>query len=153
MKVLFLQLVPRIGHPGEIKEVNDSYARNYLLPKGLAKRVTEQEEKKYLLEKQKKEQMIQRKEEEKHTIAKSLDGKVIPIFRKTHGDGKIFGSITAKDISELLMKEYHLSVDKKSIFLWGDGSIKEIGKKEITIQVTPSFQITVILDIQDEWKH
>jgi len=73
MKVLFLKLVPNVGHVGEMKEISDSYARNFLIPKGLAKKLTPEEEKNLLIQEKKQEESRRNLIENKHKILETLN--------------------------------------------------------------------------------
>ena len=133
MKVILLQDVQGSGKKGEIKEVKDGYARNMLLPKGLAIEAT----KSNLLMLEQKKASEQHKLDTLRAAAektkKSLEGKTIKIIAKAAGeDGKLFGSVTAKDISAVLKKE-GFDIDKKKINILTD--IKTYGTYEVETKI------------------
>lgn len=113
MKVILLQDVKTIGNKGDIAEVNDGYARNFLLPKKLAaeadKSVVNEYNQRVEKEKRQKEQELREAMELKNTLSK----KTIDVAVKC-GEGKMYGSVTAQDIATALAKE-GLNVDKKKI--------------------------------------
>jgi len=129
MQVILIQDVKNLGKKGDVKNVSDGYARNFLLAKKLAeKSTTEAIEKLESL--QKKEKLAEsEKLEALRKIAEKLRGKTIQL--KVAGKkGKLFGSISAKDIASELKKQ-NLDVAEKAIAL--DTSIKKIGEYEIKI--------------------
>lgn len=128
MKVILLQDVAGTGKKGDVKEVKDGYARNFLLKNGVAVEATKQNMN--LLEGQKAS--VQHKidvevDKAKETAAK-ISGKTFKFTAKAGASGKLFGSITSKDISLLLKKELNVDVDKKKISL--NEEIKTFGTYE-----------------------
>ena len=133
MKVILVQDVKSLGKKGDIVNVSDGYARNMLLPRGLAKEATEGNIRN--LEKQKA--IAAEKLEEEKAAAKELAEKLekISVKIKTKGGdtGKLFGSITSKDISEALEKQENIRIDKKKIEL--SGPIKQAGDVTVTVKL------------------
>ena len=121
------------GKAGDVVKVSDGYARNMLLPRGLAKEATEGNIRN--LEKQKA--IAAEKLEEEKAAAKELAEKLekITVKIKTKGGdtGKLFGSITSKDISEALEKQENIRIDKKKIEL--SGPIKQAGDVTVTVKL------------------
>ncbi|MDP5039135.1 MAG: 50S ribosomal protein L9 [Candidatus Gracilibacteria bacterium] len=148
MKVLFLQLVPNVGHIGDVKEVSDSYASNFLIPKGLAKKLTPQEEKE-LKEKQKKQE-AQRRElaENKFEIIEKLNQKTLIFPSKKQENGKIFGSVGEKEVIKKINDDFKVKLEKKHIDMGEDGHLKKVGKKDIFIKLSPKAmaKITIIIE-------
>lgn len=134
MKVLFLQLVPNVWHAWEIKEISDSYARNFLIPKNLAKKLTPEEEKRFLQEQKKKEESRRNLIENKHKIIETLNYKVLDFKAKTGENGKMFGWFGEHDIIEKIEREFGIKLEKKHIHM-PDGHIKKLGKKDIYIKL------------------
>ena len=131
MKVILLQDIKNIGKKGTIKEVSDGYARNFLFPKKLAqiavadsiKKVEEMQKKQLETEK-----MMQDKLKE---MAKTISGQEFLIQAKDK-DGKLFGSITAKDIANKL-KEKNIEAEAKNIIL--SHPIKEVGGYSVELDL------------------
>ena len=135
MKVILTADVKGHGKKGEMVNASDGYARNYLLPKGLAivadkGAMTELESKQSAAAYHKEQERKQAQE-----LAEKLNEAVVSFSAKAGDNGKLFGSITAKDVAEELKMQCHLVVDKKKIQL-PDG-IKTLGTTEVTIKVYP----------------
>ena len=132
MKVILLEDVRGSGKAGDVVKVSDGYARNMLIPKGLAMEATPQNLKQ--LEK-KKEAMAKKFAEDKAKaleMKKKLEETAVTVKTKAGENGKVFGSITSKDIADAL-KEMGYEVDKKKIQL--DAPIKSTGITEVTIKL------------------
>ncbi|MBR5235785.1 MAG: 50S ribosomal protein L9 [Clostridia bacterium] len=135
MKVILTADVKGHGKKGELVNASDGYARNFLLPKGLAivadkSAIGEMESKKSAVAFHKEQERQQALE-----LAGKLNEAVVSFTAKAGENGKLFGSITAKDVAEQLKMQCHLVVDKKKIQL-PDG-IKELGDTKVTIKVYP----------------
>ncbi|MCK1215324.1 50S ribosomal protein L9 [Streptococcus uberis] len=135
MKVIFLEDVKGKGKKGEIKEVPTGYAQNFLIKKNLAKEATSQTIGE-LKGKQKAEEKAQAEilAEAKETKKALEDEKTVVSFSEKVGpDGRTFGSITAKKISEELKKQFDITVDKRHIEL--DHPIRAIGLIEVPVKL------------------
>ncbi len=145
MEVILLKDVKGQGKKGEVIKVSDGYARNFLLPKGYAMEATEggkkriKEQNALLQKKRQTEEGIARKQAEKISALK-VEFKV-----KSGENGKLFGSVTGKDISEALKKQHGIAVDKKKIVL--SDPIRNIGEFQVEIKVYPdvSAQLAVVI--------
>jgi len=131
MQVILLEKISNLGDLGEVVNVKDGYGRNFLIPKGKAKRANAQnmaefEIKRAELEKQ---QATLIKASEKK--AKALEGLVVNLTQKSGADGKLFGSVTNTDIAEAIVSMGHEVV--KSEIRMPDGPIKAIGEYELVI--------------------
>lgn len=147
MIVILLKDVKGTGKAGEIVKVSDGYARNMLLPKGFAKEATEGNVRN--LEKQKalaaEKHQVQKEAAQKQ--AKELEKMTLTIQSKGGENGKLFGSITSKDIAEALEKQENIKIDKKKIDL--AAPIKQTGDIQVMIklfpEVTASLKVTVTI--------
>ena len=133
MRVIFLQDVPRVGRRHDIKEVNDGYAMNFLLPRKLAEPATmsavaklEQRKKNIEIEREVQEDLLMKNLEE-------IKGKTVTIKVKADGKGHLFSAIHPKMIVEVMSKENHAQVAEEFIVL--EKPIKTIGEFEIPIEV------------------
>ena len=133
MVVILMKDVKGTGKAGDVVKVSDGYARNMLLPKGLAKEATEGNIRS--LEKQKA--IAAEKLEEQKAAAKDMAAKLenitLKIESKGGDSGKLFGSITSKDIAEALEKQEGLKIDKKKIEM--KTPIKQAGETEVTLKL------------------
>ncbi len=135
MIVILNRDVKGTGKAGEVVKVSDGYARNMLLPKGYATEATEGNIRS--LEKQ-KAIAAEKKAEEKaaaQALAEKLKDVTVKIPAKAGENGKVFGSITSKDIAEKLQEQYKITVDKKKIQL--DGPIKQTGSVTVDVKLYP----------------
>lgn len=136
MEVIFIKDLKGQGKAGEKKNISDGYAKNFLIPKGFAIEATATNLNNL---KGKKESEAYKKEQElknAQLLKEKLENVTVVIKTKAGDNGKLFGSITSKDIAEQLSKQYTLSVDKKKIVL-PDG-IKETGTFNIDVKLYPS---------------
>jgi len=138
MKVILNQRVKNLGKEGDVKEVADGYARNYLIPQGLAREATntilkETQEKKVREQKQKDKEKARAEQ-----IKEQLDGKTIEIKARTGGGDKLFGAVTAREISDVLKQTMQVDVDKKKIDL--ADPIKHLGQYRVKLKIYPSIQ-------------
>lgn len=125
MKVIFLQDVAGTGKKGEVKEVKDSYARNCLIKKKLAVEATNENLNHLEGQKASAQHKIDVEAANARKIKEAIDGKTIKITAKAGQGGKLFGSVTGKDISEAIKKDFGFDVDKKKIVTKTD--IKSFG--------------------------
>ena len=133
MKVILLKDVKGSGKAGDIVKVSDGYARNMLIPKGLAKEATQGNIK--TLEKQ-KEKMAEKFAADKKAaeeLAEKMETLTVDIVTKGGDGGRLFGSVTSKDIADALKEQHGIEVDKKKVVL--DNPIKEVGVKEVTVKL------------------
>ena len=148
MIVILNRDVKGTGKAGEIVKVSDGYARNMLIPKGYAKEATEGNVRN--LEKQ-KAIAAEKKAEEKaaaQALAEKVSAVSVTIKTKAGEGGRIFGSITSKDIADALADQHKLTVDKKKIQL--DNPIKQTGELTVDIKLYPEVmaKLKVIITAQ-----
>ncbi len=130
MKVILRKDVKGLGNAGTITNVKEGYARNYLLPKGLAYKYTKGFEKQVSNELKQSEKRIEKKKEEWKELAEKISTVSLTISKKAGEDDKLFGSVTTADIVDALKKEGY-DIDKKSVIL--DEHIKKLGTYEVKI--------------------
>ena len=145
MKIILIQDVKGLGKAGDIKEVNDGYARNFLIKKGMAVEGTAQNL--YAAEQKKKiaAEKAAAAKAEAEEIAKKLNKQVIKVYAKGgENNGKMFGSVTAENIAEGL-KFVGFDIDKKKIET--KETMKEFKKYEVTVRVYPEVTADIIVDV------
>jgi large subunit ribosomal protein L9 len=146
MKIILLQDAKNLGKKGNIKDVTEGYARNFLFPKKLAEPATEEAIKNNEAKKSQEKAEKQAQTETLKTLAEKIKNKKFTFKSKEEG-GKLFGSVSAKDIAELLKKE-KLAILEKSIII--NEAIKKIGDYEITIALSPEIKTIVKLEVTGE---
>jgi large subunit ribosomal protein L9 len=147
MKVILKEDVHGLGKAGQIINVKDGYARNFLFPKGLA--LVADEKNMRLLEYQKKkfEEQAKKKRQDAESIAERLTGIQITIKSKAGEDQKLFGSITSKDIAEALQKE-GFSIERKQIMI--SEPIKRLGEYEVEIKLHSNINAKLKINVVAE---
>ena len=133
MKVVLLQDVKGTGKKGELVQVSDGYARNFLLPRKLAKEANAQVMSELKSAESARKWRIQKETEEAQAAAASINGKTIRLFAKAGQGGRLFGSITSNEIAEELKKNFNVNVDKRKIVLNGD--IRAFGTYECEVKL------------------
>jgi len=135
MKVILTQDVKGQGKKGQLVNVSDGYARNFLLPKGLAQEATKSNIN--VMEGQAASAEFRRQKdiEEAQAIAEKMKELTVELKAKSGENGKLFGSITAKDISEALTMQHHIKIDKKK-FVLPEG-IKSLGTTIVDVKIHP----------------
>lgn len=133
MQVILKQDVKGQGKKGQMVNVSDGYARNFLFPKGLAEEATKSN---INVLKGKQESLAYKikteTEEAQRQIEKMKEIEVV-IKAKAGDNGKLFGSVTSKDVAEELKMQHHIKLDKKK-FVLPDGGIKTLGITEVTVK-------------------
>ncbi len=135
MKVILLQDVKSLGKKGQIVEVSDGYARNFVLPKKLGMEATEKNKNDLKLQKAHEEKLAAQKLEEAKELAAKLEGIKITVTMRAGEGGRVFGSVSSKEIAEAAKKQHDLELDKKKIQI--DEPIKAFGMHEVPIKLHP----------------
>ncbi|MCI5604970.1 MAG: 50S ribosomal protein L9 [Clostridia bacterium] len=133
MQVILNQDVKGQGKKGQMVNVSDGYARNYLLPRGLAKEATKSNINVMKGKAESLEYKIQTEKKEANEIVEKMKEIEVIITAKAGDNGKLFGSVTSKDVAEALTMQHHIKLDKKK-FVMPDG-IKTLGTTEIDVKV------------------
>ena len=141
MKVILQQDVKKVGSKGDIVEVSEGYGRNFLLPKKLAVEATSAN-----LEtaKQKANSAARKKQQaadEARLLAAQLEKVSVKVAVRTGDGGKLFGSVTGKDVADALAKEHGIDIDRRKISLKSE--VTGAGEYEAVIKVHPEIQSTI----------
>ena len=140
MKVLLCSDIEKLGWLGDVVEVNEGYARNYLLPQGLAKAATDTNTRAIAKEKSKRAEERIRERKRLESVAKAVDGAEAVLAAKANELGHLFGSITGKDIATNL-REQGFTVADEIVQL--SEHIKEVGTKEVILKFAADLTVTV----------
>ena len=147
MKVLLNADIPGNGKKGQVVEVSEGYARNYLIKRGLAVEANA----KVLSEVKAKEDAAKRREEiarkEAQQAADGIKGKVVKLTAKAGAGGKLFGAVTSKEVAESINKQYGLAVDKRKIEM---SDIKVCGSYEAEIKFYPGVAAKITVSVTEE---
>jgi large subunit ribosomal protein L9 len=148
MKVVLLQDISAKGKQGEIKDVADGYARNYLIPKGLAIPATPAAIKRAQTQIVESERRQERKQQELGELVQQIEGKELYFKARAGEKEKLHGSITSADIAGELSKAVGSEIDKKVIEL--DEPLRHLGTHEVKVSLGSGFdaKITIIIEAQ-----
>ncbi len=147
MKIILKKNVPNLGEEGEIKAVADGYARNYLLPKGLAVCATEGAVKAWKLSEEKRKRKLEEEKENLRKTAEKISSLTLTFSRKVSEDGTMFGSVAKSDIIKGL-KAVGITIHKDNLNL--PASIKETGEQEVEIILKPEIKAKLKLVINKQ---
>jgi large subunit ribosomal protein L9 len=150
MEVILLQRVEKLGKLGDIVNVRQGFARNFLLPKKIALRATKENISHFEKEKGALEKLNLTHIEEAQVLAKRLEGAMVTLIRQASEGGQLYGSVSARDIAEALKQEH---VNKNHVKI--DHPIKTIGIHAVRIQLHPEVAVTLGVNIamsEDEAK-
>ncbi|MEZ4505489.1 MAG: 50S ribosomal protein L9 [Thermomicrobiales bacterium] len=151
MKVVLRQDVENLGEKGSVKNVADGYARNYLIPKGMAVVATPGELKVVATNEAVKQRKIQRQEQELQGLADRISGQKLVFEARAGSNGRLFGSITNGDIAEKLSAAVGAEIDRRKIVI--DEPIRTTGEHPVTVNLVGKLrpQVTVVVNgIVDE---
>ncbi len=148
MEIILKQDVTNIGHKDDIINVKNGYARNYLIPKGMAITATPSAKKMHAETMRQRVHKEEKLREEAHVFAKQLEGISLEIGAKTSTKGKIFGSVNTIQIAEALT-EKGFNIDRKNISIKED-LIKEVGKYTATVRLHRDVKVEIPFEIKAE---
>ncbi len=145
MKVILTQDIKGQGKKGQLVEVSDGYARNFLLPKGYAKEATNSN---LNVMHSKQEAEAYRKQmalDDAKALCEKLKALSVTIKAKAGDNGKLFGSVTSKEVTEELLKQHHIKLDKKKFHL-PDG-IKALGTTDVEVKLHPEVKGVIKVNV------
>ncbi len=146
MKVILTKDVKGLGYIGEVKEVSDGYGRNFLVAKGFAKEASAQN---LNIAKQQQKANENRKLLERlsaEEAAKKLKGLKVVVKEKCGENGRLFGSVTSKEISEAIMKQHGIEIDKKRIVM--DGALKDLGEVNLQVKLHAGISTEIVVSVE-----
>lgn len=147
MKVIFLQDVKSQGKKGDIKDVSEGYARNFLLPKNLAQEASESNLEQLRKQKEAKERIRKQEFEDAKTLAKQLESLRFSVRTHAGEGGKLFGAITTKHIADAIA-EHKIKIDKRKIAL--DEPIKSLGGHQVQVKLHPDVTATITVLVESD---
>ncbi len=137
MKLILLEDVKSVGKKGDLINASEGYAKNFLLPKKLAVEATKSNLNDYELKQKADAKRRQEELEKAQETAAALKDKVVTIKVKTGGNGKLFGSVTNKEVADAIVEQTKLEIDKKKVSI-GD-PIKMVGERTAVVKLHPRF--------------
>jgi large subunit ribosomal protein L9 len=148
MKLILQREVEKLGVPGDVVEVKDGYARNFLLPRGLAIPATKGAIKHAQQLRGAHDSRVQKAKTEAETLASQLAKTSLRVASRAGEDGKLFGSVTAQHLADELSKVTGQTIDRKRIHL--DDPIRSLGTHEVAIHLHPDIDATVTVEVVPE---
>ncbi|MFA7532994.1 MAG: 50S ribosomal protein L9 [Tissierellaceae bacterium] len=133
MKVILLKDVKGLGKAGDLVNAKDGYARNFLLPKGNAVEATPANLKKWEEDKAKEASKKEKEHEDALNLKKKIEKITVVIEGKAGEGGRLFGSITSKDIADALKSQHNIDIDRRKIEL--KDNIKVLGANQVDVRV------------------
>ncbi len=148
MKVVLRTDVNGLGYKGDIVSISDGYAQNKLIPQGLAYLATAGAEKEAEKMRQARELRASEEKAMAEEMASRMENETLTIAMNAGEGGKLFGSVSATDISDALSDQKNITIDKKLITI--AESIKEIGTYQVDVKPHPDVEFTISLDVVTE---
>lgn len=146
MKVILTSDVKSLGKKGEMVSVADGYARNFLFPRGLAAEANAQS----LTELKNREQAAQHKiavdTQNARDAAAALEGKTVRVSAKAGANGKLFGSVTAKEVAENIKKQFGIETDKRKITM---EDVKSYGTYEAEVKLYAGISAKIYVQVSE----
>jgi large subunit ribosomal protein L9 len=146
MKIVLREDVDNLGKKGEIVVVADGYARNYLVPRGLALRASRGSQKQADAMRRNREARDARERETAMALASQFEGRTIAIKARAGAEGKLFGSVTAIDIAEAVHKQTGAEIDRRRIDL--DEPLKELGGVDLQVRLHPEVVANLHVEVE-----
>ena len=146
MKVILRSDVPNVGRKGDVLDVADGFARNYLVPKGLALRATDGAIAQAEGMRRSRAVKEQRDRDDAQEVARRLTPVVIRIPARAGAEGRLFGSVTAADVAEAVQKQTGVTIDRRRLSL--DDPIKSLGNHEIALRLHADVEVRLQVEVQ-----
>jgi len=148
MKVILSQDVPKLGDAGSIQTVKDGFARNYLIPQGLATEATSGRLKNAEQRIRSIQRKVEREEEAQKSLAESLDGLRVAMTARVGEQGRLYGSITSADVAEKISAAVGQEIDRRKVLL--DEPIRSIGDHQVTVHLVGKLRPVVTVAVTGE---
>jgi large subunit ribosomal protein L9 len=145
MEVILLERVAKLGHMGETVRVKDGYARNFLLPRHKALRATEGNKKKFEESRADLEKRNAALKSDAETQSAKLDGQTYTLIRSAGETGQLYGSVSARDISDAINAAVKFAVHRNHVVL--DHPIKMLGLHKLTVRLHPEVEAHVTVNV------
>lgn len=144
MKVVLTQDIKGLGKKGEMVNASDGYCRNYLLPRKLAVEANSQAISELKNREASQKHKIETEIAEAKEVAKSLEGKTLKLSANAGANGKLFGSVTAKDVADVISKQLGIDIDKKKVNV---EDIKSFGVYPVEVKVYSGISASLFVSV------
>ncbi|AWI78685.1 MAG: 50S ribosomal protein L9 [Betaproteobacteria bacterium HGW-Betaproteobacteria-13] len=148
MQIILLEKVGKLGGLGDVVKVKDGYARNYLIPQGLAKRATANNMAEFEARRAELERLQAEKLEAAQALGAKLDGLMVQITRKAGMDGRLFGSVSNIDVAEAVAAQ-GFEIDRSSIRM-PQGHLKQIGDTQLEVALHADVTVSITVSVLGE---
>ena len=148
MKLILLEDEKGVGKKGDVVNKNDGYALNFLIPKKLAVEATKSNINDLELKKKADERRKKEEYEEAKELGEKLKDKIVKVSVKAGENGKVFGSVTNKEISAALLQQTGIDIDKKKITF--NDPIKMVGRRTVKVKLHPKVTVELTVEIAGE---
>lgn len=148
MKVILLQDDKKLGKKGDIVNVNDGFARNYVLPQKIGVEANNKNLNDLKLQKANAEKIAAENLAAAQALAKEMDEETVVVYMKAGEGGKAFGSVSSKEIAQEYTKQHKKELDKKKLVL--PEPIKSFGTFEVKVKLHPSVTATLKVKVQEQ---
>ena len=147
MKIILLEDVKSVGKKGELVELKEGYAKNFILPKKLGVEATSTNMNNLKLQKQNEEKIAKEQLEAAQALAKEVEEMLVKLSIKSGEGGKTFGSVSSKEIAKGVADQYGKEIDKKKIQM--SDAIKTVGTHEVTVKLHPKVTGVLTVKVQE----
>lgn len=150
-KVLLTSMIDKLGHVGEVVDVAEGYARNYLFPRGLAVEPTDHNVARFAKERAAHEAELQKREEKARGLRDKLADQTLVFARKAHGDQRLYGSVRAEDIATQISSLLGETIEPSRIR--AQSPIETLGPHTVTITLYKDITVDVRVRVDEEAPH
>ncbi|HCW73571.1 MAG TPA: 50S ribosomal protein L9 [Clostridiaceae bacterium] len=147
MKIILLKDVKNMGKKGDVVEASDGYARNYLFPRKLAQVATDENLHIVNLKKENERRVKLEETEAAQKLADTMRNKELIVKTKVGENGRLFGAITNKDVTELINKTFNTEFDKKKVLM---NTIKLVGSYDVEVKIYPEISTKLKVTVQED---
>lgn len=145
MQVLLLKDVAGVGRKGELKQISDGYAQNFLIPKKLAAVATKEIIDRLAKEKREATEKDKKLAEQAKTTKLDLEKRIFTVGVKVGGNGKIFGAVKEKDVAEVIRAKTGVAYDKSAIHI--DAPIKSLGEHTVSLKLVGGLTAQIKINV------
>lgn len=148
MRVVLLKNVPNVGQAGEVKDVADGHARNFLIPRGFVEKATKGSER---LWEEQKAAVTRRSETERQTAAETaakLSGSTVVVTARVGEQDRLYGSVTSQQIADAIQEQIGIEIDRHSLEL--DQAIRDLGTYTVSIKLGYAVEAALSVEVQAE---